>query len=176
MKKWKEHNDGDKYYMGNKETIEINCTDKGTAKSIQDSINGVYECMDWKCNWCGELHTDDRDYTDYKDRVDEYLGDAITEIRTAVKDKKSKKEMMKRRNEIEEQGGEEGRGPAGEGGDSGVSVGREGDDGCVGESAVVGQEGAGKEAEDVEHDWSSILRSSGEEQVARREERERIIC
>jgi hypothetical protein len=94
MKIWKEHNDGEKYYMGNKETIEIDCTDKGTAKSIQESINGVYECMDWKCNWCGELHTDDRDYTDYKDRVDEYLGDAITEIRTAVKDKKSKKETL----------------------------------------------------------------------------------
>jgi len=94
MKIWKEHNDGEKYYMGNKETIEIDCTDKGTAKSIQESINGVYECMDWKCNWCGELHTDDRDYTDYKDRVDEYLGDAITEIRTAVKDGKTKKETL----------------------------------------------------------------------------------
>ena len=94
MKKWKEHSDGTKYYMGNKETIEINCTNKESAKAIKDSIDGVYECMDWKCNWCGELHTDDRDYTDYKDRVDEYLGDAITEIRTAVKDKKSKKETL----------------------------------------------------------------------------------
>ena len=94
MKKWKEHSDGTKYYMGNKETIEINCTDKESAKAIKDSIDGVYECMDWDCDWCGHKHTDDRDYTDYKDRVDEYLGDAITEIRQAVEDGKSKKEAL----------------------------------------------------------------------------------
>ena len=94
MKKWNEHNDGEKYYMGNKETIEINCTNKESAKAIKDSIDGVYECMDWDCDWCGHKHTDDRDYTDYKDRVDEYLGDAITEIRQAVEDGKSKKEAL----------------------------------------------------------------------------------
>ena len=79
-----------------KQIIEINCTDKGTAKAIQDKINGVYECMDWDCAWCGHKHTDDRDYTDYKDRVDEYLGDAITEIRQAVEDGDSKKETLEK--------------------------------------------------------------------------------
>jgi len=99
MKKWKKSKYkikgkeyiSNEYFMGNKETIEINTTDKTTAKFIQDRINGVYECMDWSCDWCGHRHTDDRDYGDYVNKVDEYVGDFGTELTQAIDNKKSYK-------------------------------------------------------------------------------------
>ena len=107
MKKWNVYKDDkkeEKYFVGNKETIEINCTDKQAAKYIQDRINGVYECMDWECNWCGHKHTDDRDYGFYTDKVDEYVGDFGTELTQAIDNKKTHKEI---REIVEEWIGEE---------------------------------------------------------------------
>jgi len=109
MKKWNVYKDDkkkEKYFVGNEETIKINCTDKKAAKYIQDRINGVYECMDWKCEWCGEQHTDDRDYGDYVDRVDEYVGDFGTEVTDAIDRGDTHKEI---REIVEEWIGQEGR-------------------------------------------------------------------
>ena len=76
-----------------KHTIEIDCTDEKAAKYIQDKINGVYDSTDWDCDWCGHTHTDDRDYGDYTDKVEEYVGTFGEELTEAIDNKSTHEEI-----------------------------------------------------------------------------------
>ncbi len=83
MQRWETYKDGEEYFLGNKETITVSTSKQG-AQRIKDIVDGVYECSDWKCKHCGEKHVDERDYADFVDKQEEYVADAVAEIRQAT--------------------------------------------------------------------------------------------